>query len=211
MKRPVSRAIALCFLSILLSASYGKAQTQDFSQYDLSTKAGINAAREAMAGKKLDDRSKNCVRIEPDLPGVVAVGGFAYDRGCRFEGAFVKSRYFGKDDATLSKSALDALGWMAASPKQREKLAQVWVEKGLLAFLTVLSSKNEDFANHSFQAPLAISQPNGETVVTLWIRLPSGRSRGRNYQRREHRFSSSGDLLSSTTVESFNTVKDGEG
>jgi len=211
MKRPVSQAIALYSFSILLSASYAKAQTQDFSTYDLSTKAGVNAAREAMTGKKLDDRSKNCVRIESDLPGVVAVGGFAYDRGCRFEGAFVKSRYFGNEDASLSKSALDALGWMAASSKQREKFAQVWVEKGLLAFLTVLSAKNEDFANHSFQAPQAVSQPNGEIVVRLWIRLPSGRSRGRNYQQREHRFSSSGNLLSTRTVESFSTVKDEEG
>lgn len=209
MKLITQAAIAICFLLSLRMGAV-EAQTPDLSRFDLSTRDGINAAREALAGKKLDDRSKNCVHMDSDLPGVVAVGNFAYDRGCRFEGVFVKSHYFGKDDASLSRNALDVLGWKTANPKQREKLAHAWVENGLLGFLTVLSEKNADFADHSFHAPQAISKRNGETVVTLWIRLPSGRTRGRAYQLREYRFSTDGDLTGNRTLEDFSAVENGD-
>jgi hypothetical protein len=211
MKRSISQAIAICCFLIFLPTKSASAQTQDFSQYDLSTKDGVNAAREAMAGRKLDDHSKNCVRLDKDLIGIAVVGGFAYDYGCRLSGVFVKTRYFGKDDPGLSRAALDALGWKTANQKQREKLAQAWVEKGLLAFLTVVSEKNQDFANHSFHSSQATSKPNGETFVTLWILLPSGRSRGRSYELREFRFSAYGALSSAVTRESFNAYTGGDG
>ena len=200
-------AIAVCLLSLGMIAA--EAQTPDLSQFDLSTREGVNAAREAIAGRKLDDRSRNCVRLDKDLIGIAVVGGFAYDYGCRFSGVFVKARYFGQDDPGLSQAALDALGWKTANQKQREKLAQAWVEKGLLAFLTVVSETNQDFANRSFQSPQATSKSNGETIVTLWIRMPSGRSRGRGYQLREFRFSADGALSSAVTRESFSTLQDG--
>jgi hypothetical protein len=184
------------------------AHGQDLSQYDLSTDEGVNAAREAIASKKLDESSKRCISRDRSLPGMVVVGGFASDYGCRFQGVFLSSRYVAQGDAALSRIALEALGWKTANREAREKLAQAWLERGLFAFVTVLSAKNEDFKNHSFQPPGAATRENGETVVTLWIRLPSGRVRGRTYQLREYRFSSDGDFAGSKTLESFNTVKD---
>jgi hypothetical protein len=194
---------------IFLLSSYNaiaiSAQTPDLSQFDLSTKEGVNAAREAIAGRKLDDRTRNCVRLSKDLMGIAVVGSFAYDYGCRLSGVFVKTRYFGKDDPGLSQAVLDALGWKTANQKQREQLAQVWVEKGLIAFLTVVSDTNQDFANRAFQSSQTASQPNGEVVVTLWIRMPVGRSRGRSYQLREFRFSADGSFSSAVTRDSFST------
>jgi uncharacterized protein YbaA (DUF1428 family) len=181
------------------------AQTPDLSQFDLSTKEGVNAAREAISGRKLDDRSRNCVRFDKDLIGIAVVGNFAYDWGCRFSGAFVKTHYLEQDDPGLSQFALAALGWKTANQKQREQLAQVWVAKGMLAFLEVVSETKPDFANHSFQVPQAASQPDGEIVVTLWIHMPVGRSRGRTYQLREFRFSADGALSSAVTRDSFST------
>lgn len=181
------------------------AQTPDLSQFDLSTKEGVNAAREAIAGKKLDDRSRNCVRLDKELIGIAVVGSFAYDRGCRLSGVFVNTHYFENDDSGLSQAALEALGWKAANQKQREQLAQVWVEKGLLAFLTVLSETNPDFANRTFQSPHRASQPNGEIFVTLWIRMPAGRSRGRSYEQRVFRISADGALSSAVTRDRFST------
>jgi hypothetical protein len=197
-------AIVLCLLSSF-SALAIAAQTPDLLQFDLSTKEGVNAAREAIAGKKLDDRSRNCVRLDKELIGIAVVGSFAYDRGCRLSGVFVKTRYFENDDSGLSQAALAALGWKAANQKQREQLAQVWVEKGLLAFLTVLSETNQDFAGRTFQSPHSSSQPNGEILVTLWIRMPAGRSRGRSYERREFRISAGGALSSALTRDTFST------
>jgi hypothetical protein len=197
-------AIAICLLSSFGAIAVA-AQTPDLSHFDLSTKEGVNAAREAIAGRKLDDRSRNCIRLDKDLIGIAVVGSFAYDYGCRLSGVFVKTQYLGKDDPGLSQAALGALGWKTANQKQREQLAQVWVEKGLLAFLNVVSETTPDFANHSFQAPQAASQSNGETVVTVWIRMPVGRSRGRSYQLREFRFSADGALASAVTRDSFST------
>jgi len=175
---------------------------QDLSKFDLSTNDGVNAAREAIAGKPLDDRSKRCIRRDKSLPGITVVGGFAFDYGCRLQGAFVNSQYLTADDKTFSRTALDALGWKA-DQSQRVKTAQAWVANGLLAFLTVISVKDADFTNHSFQPPRALIRADGTVAVTLWIRLPSGRVRGTRYEFREYRFSEEGNLAGATTLENF--------
>jgi len=175
---------------------------QDLSKFDLSTNDGVNAAREAIAGKPLDDRSKRCLRRHKNLPGITVVGGFAFDYGCRLQGAFINSQYLTADDKAFSRTALDALGWKA-DHSEREKTAQAWVANGLLAFLTVISVKDADFANHSFQSPQALTGPDGTVAVTLWIRLPTGRVRGNRYEFREYRFSAEGNLAGVTTLENF--------
>jgi len=184
------------------------APAQDLSQFDLSTDEGVNAAREAVAGKTLDERSKHCIHRDTSLPGIVVVGGFAFDYGCRLQGVFIKSSYVGTDDKSLSRSALEALGWKTAKQPQRKKLAQAWVQEGLLGFLTVVSDENEHFAGHTFQPPQTITGAGGETVVTLWIRLPSGRTRGTRYQLREYTFASAGDFAGSKTLDEFTATRD---
>jgi hypothetical protein len=179
------------------------ARGQDVSRYDLSTDEGVTAAREAVSGKKLDQYSKGCVRRSTDLPKVVVVGSFAHDLGCEFQGVFLGSRYFEGGDAALSKSALNFMGWQAAKREQREKLARLWVEKGLLAFLTVLVQKDEDFPDHPFQTPQAVYSESGEIVVTLWIRQPPGMIRERVSQLLEYRFSKDGELTGRTMLENL--------
>jgi hypothetical protein len=200
----------LCLVSCGLTIGTA-AHSQDISSHDLSTDEGVNAAREAITGKKVDERSKRCISRDKGLPGMVVVGGFAYDYGCRFQGVFIGSRYVATEDKALSKNALEALGWKAANRELREKLALAWLEKGLFAFVTVIRAKNADFQDRTFQPPGAVTSENNETVVTLWIRLPAGRVRGRPYQLREYRFSSDGDYAGSKTLENFNPVKNGDG
>ena len=201
-----STSVLLYLCSFLVFAA--AVQAQDRPKFDLSTDEGVNAAREAVTGKKVDPRSTRCIRRHADLPGIVMVGGFASDYGCRLQGAFVGSRYLATDEKGLSRSALEALGWQADNRQQREKLVQAWVVRGLLGFLTVLATKNEDFANRSFQPPQAVSREDGATAVTLWIRLPSGRVRGTTYQLREYRFSSDGDFAGNTTLENFTATRE---
>jgi hypothetical protein len=180
---------------------------QDISKFDLSTDDGVNAAREAIAGKPLDARSKRCVRRNNSIPGIIAVGGFAYDRGCGLQGVFVNSNYLTTDDKAFSRTALNALGWNRGDRSQRETAAQAWVVNGLLAFLTVIYVKDTDFANHSFQPPQTSTRADGSIAVTLWVRLPSGRIPGTKYELREYRFSSEGDLAGNTTLEAFSVVR----
>ena len=191
----------LAFSLILVLAAISPAQ--DLSQFDFSTNDGVNATREAIAGKPLDERSKNCIRRHASLPGMVVVGGFAFDYGCRLQGVFIKTSYVAVDDKSMSRSVLEALGWKTANREQREALAQAWVAKGLLGFLSVLSEKNEHFAEHAFQPPQSKTNSAGEIVVTLWMRLPSGRVRGTAYHLREYKFSKDGDSLGNTTLENF--------
>jgi hypothetical protein len=196
----LQRLLTALFLSTAFTTFVA---AQDASQFDLSTDDGVNAARESITGKKIEERSKRCIRRDPSLPGIIVVGGFAFDLGCRLQGAFIGSSYVGTDDKSMSRKALEALGWKSADQKKREALAQAWVAKGLLGFLRVISVANEDFADRSFQAPLTMTKAGGETVVTLWLRLPSGRARGTAYQLREYRFAPDGEFAGNTTLENF--------
>lgn len=205
----------LCFAGIVISlasslASPGSAfsQGREAGQYDLSTDEGVAAALETLTGKKMDRRSLTCIRRDRELP-LVVVGSFAFDRGCGFDGVFVNARYFGQSDAALSEGVLNTLGWKAANQEQREKLVQAWVVKGLLAFVKVLHQKNEDFENRSFQPPQVVSKEGGEISITLWLRMPSGRVRGRSYILREYRFSKDGVFVGSSKREDFTALKDG--
>lgn len=195
--------LCLCGSLCFAAAIHG----QELSKFDLSTNDGVNAAREAMAGKPLDDRSKRCIERDPGLPGIVIVGGFAFDYGCRLQGAFVSSHYLTADDDAFSRTALEALGWKAADRLKRETLAQAWVARGLMAFLTVIVDKVEDFADHSFQAPQTVTRADGSIAVKLWIRLPSGRVRGTRYELREYRFSSNGNPTGNITLEGFTATR----
>lgn len=200
--------IAISLATSWASPSFAYGQGREAAQYDLLTDEGVAAALEALNGKKIDRRSLSCIRRDRELP-LVVVGSFAFDRGCVFDGVFVNARYFGKNDAALSKSVLDILGWKAANQEQREKLAQAWVVKGLLAFVKVLHQQNEDFQNRSFQAPRVVSGENGEIAVTLWLRMPAGRMRGRSYLLREYRFSTEGGFVGISKLEDFTALKDG--
>lgn len=200
--------LAISLLSSWASPSLAFSQGRDASQYDLSTKEGVATALEALTGKKIDQKSLTCIRRDRELP-LVVVGSFAFDRGCMFDGVFVSARYFAKNDTALSEGVLDILGWKAANQEQREKLVQTWVVKGLLAFVTVLHKKNEDFQNRSFQPPQVVSKEGGEISITLWLRMPSGRVRGRSYILREYRFSKDGGFVGSSKLEEFTALKDG--
>ena len=189
------------------SPSLAFSQGREAVQYDLSTDEGVAAALETLTGKKIDRRSLTCIRRDRELS-LVVVGSFAFDRGCVFDGVFVNARYFAKNDAALSESVLDILGWKAANQEQREKLVQAWVVKGLLAFVKVLRQQNEDFQNRSFQPPRVVSRENGEIAITLWLRMPSGRVRGRNYILREYRFSKDGVFIGTSKLEDFTALKD---
>jgi len=177
------------------------ASGQDFLRYDLSTDEGLTAAREAVSGKQLGAYSKGCVRRSPDLPNIIVVGSFAHDRGCAFQGAFIDSSYFEGEESNLSQRALNALGWETSVPGRRKELARLWVEKGLLSFVTVLARKGGDFPIGRFHRPRVITNGDGEVVVTVWVRLPPGRRRGTAYQLLEYRFSDDAELLGRTALE----------
>jgi hypothetical protein len=200
-------AFAVLFLTCLLAGGT-RAQSPDLST-DEAVLAELQKrvdAQRAELGKKGGSRlgaRDVCIKRLKESANVIVIGFFAHDLGCRFAGAFINSRHFEKDDVALSKNALAALGWGTANRGQREQLAKLWVERGLLAFFTVPSVKDKDFQNREFHPPQVKAKDNGEIVVTLWIRVPSRMTRERGYQLLEYRFATDGNLAGSSTLENL--------
>jgi len=198
----IKSIVAICLLSWSFSVlAYAQTKGQ---KVDLSTK---EAVIEQLGKQKKADLSnaKICVERLKESSKIIIIGSFRYDYGCHFDGAFVDAVYFEEGDAELSKNALTALGWKKAKSVLREKLAKLWVEKGLLAFSTVLYSKDEDFVvprvtykggrqpkPREFQPPQVITKENGETIVSLWTSVMRRKKEFRGY---EFRFSPTGKLL----------------
>lgn len=150
-------------------------------------------------GRKLEARFV-CIERLKESADVIVIGFFAYDRGCRLDGAFVRLRYYEEKHPALSKNALVALGWEKAPHREREMLANYWAQNGLLAFFTVLQTKDKDLKDNEFHPPRAVTAENGEIHVTLWIQMPSGMRRGKEFKRVAYKFAKDGKLVVSQTT-----------
>lgn len=143
----MSLAACLIFLSGAL-ADCARAQTVDLSTDEAvlaelqkvidAKKAELIEGDERLEAKrkaanKLEAKDVCIERLKASVR-VIVIGFFRTDVGCHFDGAFVGSRYFERDDADLSRTALNALGWEKANRTKRESLAKIWVEEGLLRF-----------------------------------------------------------------------------
>jgi len=216
---PVPNRLAPIFISAALFLSQfllmSCTSAQKLTAQDLSTDEAVIAEMQKRidakrASQGLDNKRSVklnahdvCIKRLEESQKIIIVGFFAYDRGCEFEGAFVDSRYFEVGDASLSKRALDVLGWGAANQARREQLAKLWVEKGLLAFFNVIEEKEKDLENRGFHPPQVASNAKGEITITLWIHLPSGMTPERGYERLEYRFAADGSLSGNSVLDNF--------
>lgn len=188
MKNAVKVSLAFLFLQCLLTGC-ANAQTPD-----LSTDKAVREVLAKTGGFKSMDNL--CIERMKESAKIIIIGNYANDRDCRIDGAFIDSRYLAETDADFSKSSLAALGWKAANRKRREQLAKLWIEKGLLAFYTVLYTKDKDFGGEDFQPPTVSASENGETVVSMWV---SFTTRKKEFKHFEYRFAKDGNLLENST------------
>jgi hypothetical protein len=152
----------------------------------------VDAKRDSSIGKRPDKlQSKDiCIQRVRESAKLIVIGFFADDRGCELSGAFVNSGYFEKDDPNFSQNALAALGWKIATAQQRENLAGIWVEKGLLAFSPQQYQRFKSPPN-SRDASLT----RGEIKVIMMLPSVPGRTT-RGYGRKVFVFNSDGVLMS---------------
>ena len=198
-----------CILAACANAQTINLSTDEAVLAELQKRADAKRSLLQTTGdEKLDAKIKNARRLDPksvcierlkESEKVIVIGFFAYDRGCRLDGALVDSRYFESTDAAFSKYALAAFGWEKAPKRDREMLASYWVQKGLLAFFTVLQTKDKDLNDNEFHPPRTVTGENGEVRVTLWIQLPSRMRREKEFKRVEYRFTKDGNLVVSET------------
>jgi hypothetical protein len=198
-------ALAFFAVSVFLAncADAQKIPVDKSGAQDLSTDAGIIAElqkiidgknAESTGDEKLDAKRKNaskleakdvCIKRLKESAEIIVIGFFRTDDGCHLDGVFVDSRYFERDKFDLSKIALAALGWEKASQKERENLAKLWVEKGLLVFAPLTN-----------QTLSAFSTADGSVKVTASSKYPPGvtsRSAAKSFV-----FNKDGELLSAS-------------
>lgn len=124
-----------------------------------------------------------CIERLKESAKIIVIGFFRTDVGCRFDGAFVDSRYYERESSDISKIALGALGWAKANRTARENLAKIWVEKGLLVFAPL-----------PYQKVSAISSGDTEIKVTASSEYPPNVTS--RTQTKQFVFDKDGSLLS---------------
>ena len=145
------------------------------------TKGDEKLAAKRKAASKLEAKDV-CIGRLKESAKIIVIGFFRTDVGCRFDGAFVDSRFYERDETDLSKIALAALGWAKANRTGRERLTKIWVGEGLLAF-----------AQMPYQQVSAVTV-NDEIKITVSANRPAGVT-SRSVPKR-FAFDTDGNLLS---------------
>lgn len=193
--RPASEAVDLSTDEAVIAELQKRvdAEGAERAAGDAKLEAKLRATRRLEVKDVCIERSKESAKV-------IVVGFFRNDYGCHLEGVFVGPRYYGATEHDLHHDALEAYGWRGAAQKGRERLALAWVEKGLLAFFSVLHTDPKGLEKFGFHPPQAASANNGEVRVTLWFRVPPGRNGGRGFQHVEYRFDVDGNLSGVSTL-----------
>jgi hypothetical protein len=131
-------------------------------------------AYRVLTGRTIEPRWV-CGRAVPEFPDAIALGEFAYDRGCAVIGVVVDNRPLELAPGTLA--GLARAGWSSASPADRGRLALAWTRGVLLAYRAVPDTAPEPFARTgapAFAPPATTALPDGGVRIELWVQEPSG-------------------------------------
>lgn len=193
----VKLSVALMFLAVF---PVGCINAQTVINNDLATDEAVIAALQKIRDAKMENARRIetrdvCIERLRESARVIVIGFFRSDVGCHFEGAFVNSKFYEADTSEIDKNALAAFGWQKANKSERERIAKIWVEKGLLAFLRVLQTKPKDFTAENFYPPRAVTTENGEVKVSGWLQTPPGMRSKAEYRQFEYTFSKDGAFL----------------
>jgi hypothetical protein len=158
-----------------------------------------------LTGTTIDPRHV-CGRTVPGFADAIALGGFAYDRGCMLEGVIVAQRPLDLSRATVA--ALARAGWASAGPAERARLALAWTRGALLAWRTTLDEATADFAladAPDFAPPSATPLPDGGVRVELWVQEPGGMLPQADYSRLAVAFGADGSAAVPARIAGFDT------
>ncbi len=129
-----------------------------------------------------------CDRQSEDFPGVVALGSFAHNLGCRLVGVRM-----GDERGTLAEltpRGLAAAGWAEADQAERSALALRWTEQVALAHHRAVTRATD---GRRF-APPEVSASEEHVEVALWV-FHASTNRGSVYRRYRLRYARSDGSL----------------
>jgi hypothetical protein len=128
-----------------------------------------------------------------DFPAVTLVGFFTGSRSVLLGSVVLKGKLVPPNRA--AQLLLQQAGWGNASGLERAKLAQRWLEEGILAFgetLVKVKPKGEDAAK--IHVPSIRALGDGGVRIIAWVEEDPGRSLGTYYRRCYYIFGAHGEL-----------------
>lgn len=128
---------------------------------------GLSNYLASARGRGLPDEHA-CVARTPLFPGVVMLGDFAYDRGCRATDWVVDCKL--TSPGPSAAELLARAGWAAASGEQRIEIATEYMHELGLAWAGHIT--------HDPEKPEWKLRDDGGVEAVLWIAEPAGMRRG---------------------------------
>jgi hypothetical protein len=166
------------------------------AQTDLSTNEQVAAALSVIEKREVK-KDALCLSRPKDLPTVIVVGHWVNDGGCFHDGVFVNGKFIGPQD---TRRGLEALGWLEASKKEKERLALLWVENVLIHFgASFVTEENSEDQHKS--PPVTRTASNGTITIKLWVLSPptpgalAGPGPGPKYGLAKYHFKKNGGLI----------------
>lgn len=96
-------------------------------QCEVGTNDQVRALVHKLSGEELDTRHE-CIERSATFPGVIRIGTFYYDHGCRWRQVLVGCQL---DPPDAAAKALGAAGWRKADAGERRRLAVAWLREAL--------------------------------------------------------------------------------
>lgn len=122
---------------------------------DVSTDDAVAAVYQRATGKELR-KEWRCIRRSSTFPGLVAIGLFANDRGCMWQGVLADCRM---DPAGYAARAMAKAGWGKADLGKKKALALAWLAE--IDDVRLEPAAPAGFAGRTFTPPTATADGAG--------------------------------------------------
>ena len=154
---------------------------------DVSSNDAVRALYHKLTNEELDTKHE-CIERSAVFPGLVRVGHFAYDRGCRDRNVIVNCQL---DPPDVARQALASAGWAQADLAQRQQLALSWLTEG--EDDVVLRAQPSQWpTGKAFAPPQSSATDDGGLLLRYWRGTHHGKTRMTSFTSVEVRFQKDG-------------------
>ncbi len=155
---------AFCWQGRCRDACAGIPDESSLPVAEISLREAKRRAREIVRGEPEEPSGERPRCADRPFDGVITIGSFAHDRGCRFTGVFV-GETFHQDAREASRAFLASYDWANANEREREATARTLV-RGIL------------YAMRNPSHLVVTTNADGSVRVDFQTRRSSGMRRG---------------------------------
>jgi hypothetical protein len=164
---------------------------------DVSTNDGVRALYTKLTKNTLDTKHE-CIERSTAFPGLVRVGVFFHDRGCRWKHVIVGCQI---DPQNVGAQALALAGWGKADVAARQRLALAWLQEGE-GIQIDRTTPDRWIKSKPFTPPAGTATANGGLTLRYWTHGPIGMQPILNYTLIEMTFAADGSHDAGKPVDS---------